>query len=355
MDFTPTSEQKALRDAVRDLLGRRTPSTAVGRPRLDTELWGALAEMGVLSLPWEVADDETPGAGAVEVALAAQELGRAGAATPYAEAVTAAHLLGASAADGPGHALRDELGTGGAVVVPVLTEPNRAWGTAPTVTASGSGDSWTLSGTKGPVAYAESVSHAIVSADKGVFLVEQPKVEGSVLALDETPATLLTDDPRVLVEAVAHGTLVACAEALGALETALSTTVDYLKSRKQFGVPLMTFQTLTQRAAVMYTHQELARSAVQYAAMVLADPTAAEDGVDAAATVARTKAVVGKAGTLVGEEAVQLHGGIAVTQEYTVGHLLARLVALDHLYGDQRTQLASLARSLGGHEVVRVL
>ena len=92
-------------------------------------------------------------------------------------------------------------------------------------------------------------------------------------------------------------------------------------------------RALTQRAAVMYTHQELARSAVQYAALVLSDPTAPEDGVDVNATVARTKAVVGKAATLVGEEAVQLHGGIAVTQEYAVGHLLSRLVTLEHLYG----------------------
>jgi alkylation response protein AidB-like acyl-CoA dehydrogenase len=351
MDFTYSDEQKALRDAVRELLGRREPSTAVGRPRLDTELWHALAEVGVLSLPWEVADDDTPGAGAVEVAVAAQELGRAGVSTPYAEAVTAAHLLGASEAT---HGLRDELGSGDAVVVPVLTEPNRAWGTAPTVSATDS-DGWTLSGTKGPVAYAEAVTHAIVTTDKGVFLVEQPKVEGSVLVLDGTPATLLTQDPAVLQQAVAQGTLVACAEALGALEQALSMTVDYLKSRKQFGVPLMTFQTLTQRAAVMYTHQELARSAVLYAAMVLADPTAAEDGADPATTVARAKAVVGKAGTLVGEESVQLHGGIAVTQEYAVGHLLSRLVALDHLYGDRRTQLARLARALPSYDVVRVL
>ncbi len=349
MDFTYTDEHKALRDAVRELLGRRTPSDAVGRPRLDTDLWQALAELGALSLPWEVGEDDP---GAVEVAVVAQELGRARAATPYAEAVTAAHVL---AATEEGRALREDLGTAEAVVVPVLTEPNRAWGAAPTVTAKESGDGFELTGVKGPVPYAEALTHAIVTADTGVFLVASPPVEGSVLRLDGTPATLLTDDPAALVTAVAHGTLVACAEALGALEQALELTVDYLKSRKQFGVPLMTFQTLTQRAAVMYTHQELARSAVQYAAMVLADPAAASDGVDVAATVARAKAVVGKAGTLVGEEAVQLHGGIGVTQEYSVGHLLSRLVALDHLYGDTRSQLARLGRGLSSYDVVRVL
>ena len=349
MDFTFTDEQKALRDAVRELLGRRTPSDAVGRPRLDTDLWKALAELGALSLPWEVGDDDP---GAVEAAVVATELGRANAVTPYAEAVTAAHVL---AATEEGRALREDLGSGEAVVVPVLTEPNRAWGAPPTVSAKQDGDAWVLSGVKGPVAYAEAVTHAIVTADTGVFLVASPTVEGSVLVLDATPATLLTDDPALLVHAVAHGTLVACAEALGALEQALHLTVDYLKSRKQFGVPLMTFQTLTQRSAVMYTHQELARSAVQYAAMVLSDGSAASDGVDVATTVARAKAVVGKAGTLVGEEAVQLHGGIGVTQEYSVGHLLSRLVALDHLYGDTRSQLARLGRGLASYDVVRVL
>jgi alkylation response protein AidB-like acyl-CoA dehydrogenase len=272
--------------------------------------------------------------------------------SPYAEVVTAAHVL---AATEEGRAPREDLGSGEAVVVPVLTEPNRAWGAPPTVTAKESGDAWELSGVKGPVAYAESVTHAIVTADQGVFLVASPPLEGSVLVLDATPATLLTDDPALLVAAVAHGTVAACAEQLGALQQALAMTVDYLKSRKQFGVPLMTFQTLTQRAAVMYTHQELASSAVQYAAMVLADETAEEDAVDVTATVARTKAVVGKAATLVGEEAVQLHGGIAVTQEYAVGHLLSRLVTLEHLYGDTRSQLARLGRSIDDHDVVRIL
>ena len=145
MDFTYTSEQKALRDAVRDLLGRREPSHAVGRPHLDTDLWGALSEMGILSLAWEVADEDTPGAGPVEVMIAAQELGRANAVTPYAEVVTAAHVL---AATEEGRALREDLGTGEAVVVPVLSEPNRAWGAPPTVAAKETGDGWRVRGEK---------------------------------------------------------------------------------------------------------------------------------------------------------------------------------------------------------------
>ncbi len=136
------------------------------------------------------------------------------------------------------------------------------------------------------------------------------------------------------------------------MESALAMTVDYLKSRKQFGVPLMTFQSLTQRAAVMYTEVELARSAVQYAAMVLGDP---HEGEDPGPTLARAAVVVGKASRLVGEEAVQLHGGIGVTEEYAVGHLLNRLTAIEHTFGDTRHHLGRLGRQVADHDVVEVI
>ena len=349
MDFTLTTEQKALRDAVRDMLGAREAADRVGRPALDRELWSALAEMGLLGLPFDAADDGDDAAGPVEVMLVCQELGRSRAVVPYAELVTAGHLL-------TGDPLLEQMSSGEALVVPVLTEPGRAWGTPPTATANDESDQVALSGAKGPVPYADDLTHAVVSTAQGVVLVEQPKVRDSVLHLDGTPARLLTADPARLSAAVAHGTLALCAEALGAMESALALTVDYLKTRKQFGVPLMTFQSLTQRAAVMYTEVELARSAVQFAAMALAEP--ADDPAqpdDTAGILARTAVVVGKAGHLVGEEAVQLHGGIGVTEEYAVGHLLARLTAIEHTYGDTRHHLATLAARLEDHDVVAVI
>jgi alkylation response protein AidB-like acyl-CoA dehydrogenase len=342
MDFTLTTEQKALRDALRDMLGRREPADRVGRPSFDADLWGALAEMGLIALPFDT-DDE--GAGPVEVMVVAQELGRARAVAPYAEMLVAGHLLGDDE-------LVEQVGSGEAVVVPVLAEPGRAWGSAPTATARQEGDGWVLDGSKGPVPYADGATHAVVNTLSGLFLVESPAVEGSVLRLSGTTARLLTDDPARLSGAMARGTLALCAEALGAMESALTMTVDYLKSRKQFGVPLMTFQSLTQRAAVMYTELELARSAVQYSAMVLAEP---EEDEEPGATLARTAVVVGKAARLVGEEAVQLHGGIAVTAEYAVGHLLNRLTAIEHTFGDTRHHLGSLAGALEAYDVVDVV
>jgi hypothetical protein len=267
---------------------------------------------------------------------------------PYAETLVAGHLL----RDDPA---LETLGTGEAVVVPALAEPGRAWGSPPTATARQEGDAWILEGTKGPVTYADGATHAVVSTTSGVFLVEAPKLDGSLLRLSGVEGRLLSDDPATLTAAVAHGTMALCAEALGAMESALALTVDYLKSRKQFGVPLMTFQSLTQRAAVMYTEVELARSAVQYAAMVLADPPEGDQGQDEASVVARAAVVVGKAGRLVGEEAVQLHGGIGVTGEYSVGHLLARLTAIEHTWGDTRHHLGVLGRRVGEHDVVEVV
>ena len=352
MDFTLTTEQKALRDALRDMLGSREPADRVGAPSFDADLWGALAEMGLLALPWDD-EDSDDAAGPVEVMVVAQELGRSRAVAPYAEMLVAGHLL----ADDP---LLEQVAAGDAVVVPVLTEPGRAWGSAPTATAQGSSDSWTLDGAKGPVPYADGATHAVVNTDAGVFLLEPPQVTDSTLRLDGTSARLLTDDPGRLSAAMAHGTLALCAEAVGAMESALAMTVDYLKTRKQFGVPLMTFQSLTQRAAVMYTEVELARSAVQYAALVLAEPQdpstgSGQGGEDPGPTLARAALVVGKAGRLVGEEAVQLHGGIAVTEEYAVGHLLNRLVAIEHTFGDARHHLSSLAHQLTDYDVVDVV
>jgi alkylation response protein AidB-like acyl-CoA dehydrogenase len=338
MDFTLDTEQKALRDAVRDMVGRRAPADEIGAASHDPEQWKQFAGMGLLALPFE------DGVGPVEVTLVAEELGRARARTAYVDTLLAGHVL----AD-VGHDLLGSVADGSALVVPALCEPARAWSLEATVTATQDGDAWTLTGSKDPVPYAAAATHVVVSADRGLFLVESPELTGSRLALDGTPATLLTDDPAVLAAAVNRATVALCAEALGAMGAAVTMTVDYLRTRKQFGVPLASFQTLTQRAADLYVHLELARSVVQYAAMTMAD-----DPADSA-TVSRAKAVVGKSGRLIGQEAVQLHGGIGMTAEYAVGHLTARLTAIEHTYGDTRHHLATLGRSVAGHATVDVV
>jgi len=335
MDFTMDNEQKALREAVRDMLKRGTPVDTIGTAVHDPEQWQQFAEMGLVALPHE------EGAGAVEVMIVAEELGRARVRSPYVDTLFAGHVLAATGQD----ALLGQLGEGSALVVPAISEPGRAWTAPATLTATDG----LLTGVKDPVAYAGVATHAVVLADTGCYLVEGPTVTGSSMVFDGTPGALLTDDLAVVAAARNHAVVALCAEALGAMSAAFDLTVDYLKTRKQFGVPLMSFQALTHRAADLYVSLELARSTVQYAAMAMA-----EDPSDSA-LVSRTKVVVGKAGRRIGQEAIQLHGGIGMTAEYSVGHLVARLTAIERTYGDTRQHLTALAGSLSGHTSVDVL
>ena len=154
---------------------------------------------------------------------------------------------------------------------------------------------------------------------------------------------------EALRQALALGGAVLNAEALGAMEEALRMTTEYLRTREQFGRPLASFQALTHRAADMYAQLELARSATLYAAMV-----ADEDPIDVDA-IERSRAVVDKSARLVGQEAVQMHGGIGVTAEYPVGHLTARLTAISRTWGTPRARLSDLGTRVADHADVDVL
>ena len=140
---------------------------------------------------------------------------------------------------------------------------------------------------------------------------------------------------------------------LGGAGLALDLARDYLTTRKQFGMTLNRFQALTFRAADMYTSLELTRSIVSWASMVLADRSSTPAQVTEAAR--RAKLQVSTAGRHVGQEAIQLHGGIGMTMEYAVGHMTARLTAIDHLLGDGREQTKHLAETLTDHGVVEPL
>ena len=347
MIFAFTDEQEALRDAVRELATRGRTEPVPGDAPHDPALWSALAELGALGLPFP---EESGGMGAspVEVMIVASELGRAGIRTAYAEALVAGSLLAASPDGGE---LLGSLCAGDSFVVPALYEPNRAWSLEP-VGVIANDDR--LTGVREPIPYAAAADAVVTSARAGdgvaVFVIESPALSGARLDLAGVAARRLDGADRASVaRAVNLGTLTLCAEALGAMDTALTMTVEYLKTRKQFGVPLARFQTLTQRAADMYTSLELARSTVQFAAMTLAaDP-------DDAATVNRLKVVVGKAGRHIGQEAIQLHGGIGVTAEYAVGHLTARLTAIEHSYGDTRQHLAALAGRVGDYQALDLI
>ncbi|MCW2807692.1 MAG: acyl-CoA dehydrogenase [Marmoricola sp.] len=365
MDFTLDGEQTALRDAVRGLLkgyddSEHRREVAGQDPGFDEKLWGRLAEMGVLGLPFGE-DDGGMGAGPAEVSVVAEEFGRVIAPEPFVEAVVlAGGLVAAHGNDEQKKEILGGLSSGELVPAFAWSDPTGGEGG---VTVDGD----TLTGVKEPVFNGGRADVLVVFAAGRLFLVKGEDTQrtsyqtfdggrAARVAFDQSPAVPLGDGgdaTETTKDVIAAATVAYCHEALGAMDSALKKTTDYLTTRKQFGVTLNRFQALTFRAADMYTSLELTRSIVIWATMVLADEsTSAEKKREAAA---RAKLQVSRAGRHIGQEAIQLHGGIGMTAEYSVGHLTARLTAIDHLLGDGRQQVRNLSRRLTSYGVVEPL
>jgi alkylation response protein AidB-like acyl-CoA dehydrogenase len=342
MDFTLDEEQTALRDAVRGLLkgydAERRRTVTAEDPGFDEALWGRYAEMGLLGLPF-VEDDGGMGAGPLEVAVVAEEIGRVLAPEPYLISVVLAGGLVAAAGSAE---QRSEL-LGG------LSAGERL------LTYARVGED----GVAEPVVQGARADTVVWHVGDELFVSDRPAevsayrtVDGgraARLVFDRDAATPLPNASAAVIERVlADAQIAACAEALGSMETALALTTDYLKTRQQFGVTLNRFQALTFRAADMYTSVELTRSIVTWATMVAAEG----DDSEVVEAAARARLQVARGGRHVAQEAVQLHGGIGMTAEYAVGHHLSRITVLNHWLGDERGQLHALAAGLTDHEVL---
>ncbi|MDP5181967.1 acyl-CoA dehydrogenase family protein [Blastococcus sp. BMG 814] len=368
MDFTFDSEQNDLREAVRGLLARAYSDSEQRRkvvandPGFDEKTWARLAEMGLLGLPF-AEEHGGMGAGPIEVAIVAEEIGRVIAPEPFIEAVVlAGGLIAAVGTDEQKGELLGAIAEGATVPAFAHAETGTRWSaSASAVSATQSGDGWTLSGAKEPVptgARADVlVVSAVVDGGTGLFLVQgdaggltrtgyrtHDGTRAANVRFDGTPATLLGtggDQTAAVERALAEARIAYSHEAIGAMDTALRTTAEYLKTRKQFGVTLNRFQALTFRAADMYVSLELARSAALWASMVQ------DAGGDVVSAADRARLQTSRAGRHIGKEAIQLHGGIGVTAEYSVGHYTSRLTAIDHLLGDGDFAVARLARTVG--------
>ena len=373
MDFTFDDEQNGLKDAVGGLLTRAYGDSEQRRkvvaadPGFDEATWGRLAEMGVLGLPFPE-ESGGMGAGPVEVAIVAEQIGRVLAPEPFVEAVVlAGGLVQAAGSAEQRTELLGALAEGTLVPAFAHAEPGTRWTpSAAAVTATEDGGSWRLTGVKEPVPHGARADVLVVSALVGgqtrLFVV-RGDAEGltrtgyrthdggraAKVAFAGTPAEPLGDaaDATALIErAQAEARIAYAHEALGAMETALTTTAEYLKTRKQFGVTLNKFQALTFRAADMYVSLELARSTALWASLVV------DAGGDVLTAADRARLQTSRAGRHIGKEAIQLHGGIGVTAEYKVGHYTSRLTAIDHVLGDGDWALARLAAGVGDHETV---
>lgn len=374
MDFAYDDEQIALRQAVAALLGRaydaeRRRAVTGADPGFDEKVWGQLAEMGLLGLPF-AEEHGGAAAGPVEVAIVAEEIGKVLAPEPFVEAVVlAGGLVDAVGTDAQRAELLGALAGGSAVLAFAHAEPGTRWSpSASAVRATGDGGSWRLTGVKEPVpggARADVlVVSAVVDGATRLFVV-RADAEGltrtgyrthdggraAKVTFADTPAEPLgsseaADRTGDIERALAVARIAYAHEAVGAMSTALTTTTEYLKTRKQFGVTLNTFQALKFRAADLYVSLELARSIALWASLVV------DAGGDVVTAADRARLQTSRAGRHIGKDAIQLHGGIGVTAEYSVGHYTSRLTAIDHLLGDGDWALDRLAAGVHDHETV---
>ncbi|CPR10651.1 acyl-CoA dehydrogenase FadE18 [Mycobacterium bohemicum DSM 44277] len=374
MDFQLTEEQALLRDTTRDLLARNYDPESRNKV-LDTDLgwnrdvWSQLADTGILGLGFEPEE-----AGQIEIMVVLTEVGRRLAPEPIMHGALAPGALIAELGNEEQVPMLDEVAAGQRLLAFAHLEPgNRRMGaditTDVTTTAVPQGDSWAVSGRKNPVLAGDCAQTLVVSAalpdgGTGLFLVDASDAavtrhpyrtfdgqRGAQIDFERAPAEPLgdaVDASEAIRKAVIRIQSAMCSEAVGAMEEALRLTTDYLKTRKQFGVTLNKFQALTQRAADMYVSLELARSMNFYAAMSIAD------GIFDPVIASRAKLQIGRSGRHIGQEAIQLHGGIGMTAEYPVGHYMARLTAIEHTLGSTQEHLRLLSERLGDHDLARL-
>ncbi|MFD1509243.1 acyl-CoA dehydrogenase family protein [Lacimonas salitolerans] len=354
MDFNLTEDRRMLADSLNRYLGDKYPvehrnKVAYDLPCHDPEKWGELAELGAL---FALAPEDAGGFGGTgfDISVVFEALGRTLCPEPMLGATMAARILTRRGAD------QEALLSGATKYAVALSEVDAPYDPAGMdCTAQASGDGHSLSGRKTSIYGGQVADVFIVAAMLGgkpaLFEVQAPDAQvvgypmmdgggAAELLLDGTKARLLAEDAgAIIADAVNAGIVALCAEAVGAMDVTHATTVDYMKQRKQFGVPIGKFQVLQHRAVDMLTEIEQARSITIKAASEL-------DGPDASRFASMAKNMIGRAARLVAEEAIQMHGGIAMTWEYPTSHYAKRLVMLDAQLGDTDYHLSRIMADL---------
>ena len=366
MDFEFTDDQVSLRDAVAkwvdkgfDFSRRHGIAKAGGKTR---DVYTELAELGLTGLAIPEAHGGM-GFGAVEAMVVMEELGRGLVNAPYAAAALVVPVLLSAAPDAVKAAWLPKIASAAALVVPAIQERGARYQLSHvTTTATPGANDWTLTGQKHVVPAADEADAFVVvarlsgAADSpagiGLFLVETgapgvtvtgyPTQDGSragELKLDNATATLVSSDGFALLEqAVDVGIAAACAEGVGAMDRMVALTVDYMNTRKQFGVTLATFQALKHRIADVKMQQELGRSMSYYASLKLGEP-----GPQRRRALSQAKVQLGQSMRHVGQQCTQIHGGIGVTDEYVSSHYFKRLTVLEMAYGDTMHHLGEVS------------
>src|SRR5215475_7972737 len=378
MDFSLSDEQRLLKESVERLLADRYSFEA--RQRFMDEptgwsraLWQSYAELGLLGLPFEDKHGGV-GGGPVETMIVMEAFGRALALEPFfATVVLAGGLLRLGADEALRAALVPKIAAGDLLLAVAHSERQSRYDLADVATtARRDGADYILDGAKSLVIHGDCADKVIVSArlagarrDRdglALFVVNAdaagvsrrgyPTVDG-LHAAEVTLSGVRTGPDRVLGEPGKAFPLIAqvvdtaiaalAAEAVGTMAAMHEMTVEYLKTRKQFGVPIGNFQVLQHRAAEMLIALEEARSMALFATMMAEEP----DPTERRKAIAAAKVQIGRSGRFVGQQAIQLHGGIGMTMEYKVGHSFKRATMIDTLFGDADHHLAIVAGTGG--------
>ncbi len=368
MDFDFSDDQEMLRDSVRKWVDkaytfehRRSIVKAGG---FSKESWKDLADLGLLGLHVPEASGGM-GFGPVDAMVVMEELGRGIVLEPFAPvALVATHLL--SAGHAPSAALwLQGIAEGKEIVVLAHQERKARYRLAHVeTTAKNVGGTWQLTGTKTMVPAGAHAAAFIVPArvsgaaddasgialflvskgEQGVAVRGYPTQDGACAAeLTLTGADaieLLAAGPAfaALEHAIDIGIAALCAEAVGAMDKLVAVTVEYMNTRKQFGVAIGTFQALRHRMADVKMQLELARSMSFFATLKLNEPAPARRR-----ALAQAKLQLGQSMRFVGQQCIQLHGGIGVTDEYVASHYFKRLTVMELSYGDTMHQLGEVS------------
>ena len=378
MDFDLSEEQRLLKESVDGLLTdayefEQRKKYMKEKGGWSRAIWSKLAEQGLLGLPFAEADGGF-GAGAVETMIVMEALGRALMLEPYlATVVIGGGFLrhGGSAAQKEAHI--PGIIDGSKTLAFAQLEKNSRYDLHDvTTSAKKKGDGWVIDGEKFVVINGENADTLIVTARTkggqrardgiGVFLVPAnakgiakktyPTQDGlhaadiSFTGVEVGADAAIGDGENALplIERVVDEARTAmCAEAVGAMDESLKTTVEYLKTRKQFGVAIGSFQSLQHRAADMFVALEQARSMSMFATMA----SDFEDAKERATAVAAAKVQIGKSGKFIGQQSIQLHGGIGMTMEAKISHYFKRLTMIENTFGDTEYNLRRVSEGGG--------
>ncbi len=378
MDFDLTEEQRLLQESVGKLMAdeydfEKRKAYAREPAGYSESRWAQFAEMGLLGLPFPEGLGGSAGT-PVETMIVMEAFGRGLVLEPYlATVILGGGLLHLAGSDAQQQEVLPAITKGKLRLAFAYGERQSRydlWDVSTSARQVGGG--YVLNGEKGVVLHGDSADRLIVLARTAggqrepsglsLFLVD-PEADGlqrrgyatqdglraAEIGFRDVKVSAdalmgLKDQAWPLVERVIDGAIAAvCAEAVGVMSAMHELTVEYLKTRKQFGAPIGSFQALQHRAVDMLVALEQARS-MAYLATMMAN---SEDAAERRRMTSAAKVQVGRSARFVGQQAIQLHGGIGMTMEYKVGHYFKRVTAIDALFGDAGHHLAELA-GLGG-------